>query len=176
VAGYLNGVASDEELVVSASVYGMILVERDTVTSGDLRHLVEQFATLHMLRLAACLIKSNSLPYSAVGQGHRSTFLRTTPFSLQSLTAGLARHGADISDATLTGVLAQAEKLLVLLEEAIIARSRDLWHLHADKTSWQVFAPAREAPRLAGGHRRPGRGGSRARQSCKSRRKGRWPR
>ena len=61
--------------------------------------------------------------------------------SLHSLTAGLARHGADISDATLTGVLAQAGTLLAPLEEAVIARSRSSWHLHADETSWHVFTP-----------------------------------
>jgi transposase len=61
--------------------------------------------------------------------------------SLHSLTAGLARHGAEISDATLTGVLAQAGALLVPLEEAITARSRGSWHLHADETSWHVFVP-----------------------------------
>jgi transposase len=61
--------------------------------------------------------------------------------SLHSLTAGLARHGADISDATLTGVLAQTGTLLAPVQEAIIARSRGSWHLHADETSWQVFAP-----------------------------------
>jgi transposase len=61
--------------------------------------------------------------------------------SLHSLTAGLARHGAEISGATLTGALAQAGTLLVSLEEAIIARSRASWHLHADETSWHVFAP-----------------------------------
>jgi transposase len=31
--------------------------------------------------------------------------------------------------------------LLAGLEEAITARSRGSWHLHADETSWQVFAP-----------------------------------
>jgi hypothetical protein len=61
--------------------------------------------------------------------------------SLHSLTAGLARHGADISGATLTGALARAGTLLAPLEEAITARSRDSWHLHADETSWHVFAP-----------------------------------
>ena len=61
--------------------------------------------------------------------------------SQHSLTAGLARHGADISDATLTGVLAQAGTLLAPLEEAVIARSRSSWHLHADETSWHVFTP-----------------------------------
>ena len=50
-------------------------------------------------------------------------------------------QGADISDATLTGALAQAGTLLVPLEEAISARSRSSWHLHADETSWHVFCP-----------------------------------
>jgi len=35
--GHLNGVAADEELVVSAAVHGMILVEFDTVVLGDPR-------------------------------------------------------------------------------------------------------------------------------------------
>ena len=61
--------------------------------------------------------------------------------SLHSLLAGLARHGAEISAATATGALAQAGQLLVPLEEAIAARSRSSWHLHADETSWHVFAP-----------------------------------
>jgi transposase len=61
--------------------------------------------------------------------------------SQNSLVAGLARQGAQISAATLTGTCAQARVLLDPLEEAITARSRDSWHLHADETSWQVFAP-----------------------------------
>ena len=61
--------------------------------------------------------------------------------SRHSLLGGLARHGAEISAATVTGALAQAGRLLVALEEAITARSRSAWHLHADETSWQVFAP-----------------------------------
>jgi transposase len=64
--------------------------------------------------------------------------------SQNSLVTGLARHGADISPATLTGACAQAGALLAPLEDAITARSRDSWHLHADETSWRVFAP-REA-------------------------------
>jgi len=39
--------------------------------------------------------------------------------SLNSLMAGLARHGAEISAATVTGACAQAGTLLVPLEEAI---------------------------------------------------------
>ena len=61
--------------------------------------------------------------------------------SLHSLIAGLARHGAEISAATVTGACAQAGTLLVPLEEAISARSRSSWHLHADETSWHVFCP-----------------------------------
>jgi transposase len=38
-------------------------------------------------------------------------------------------------------VCAQAGALLAPLEEAITARSRASWHLHADQTSWHVFAP-----------------------------------
>lgn len=61
--------------------------------------------------------------------------------SQNSLVAGLARQGAEISAATLTGTCAAAGVLLAPLEEAITARSRDSWHLHADETSWPVFAP-----------------------------------
>ncbi|MGI8445620.1 MAG: IS66 family transposase [Streptosporangiaceae bacterium] len=61
--------------------------------------------------------------------------------SLNSLVTGLARQGADISPATLTGTCAAAGALLAPLEEAITARSRESWHLHADETSWRVFAP-----------------------------------
>jgi transposase len=61
--------------------------------------------------------------------------------SQNSLVAGLARQGAQISAATLTGTCARVGVLLAPLEEAITARSRDCWHLHADETSWQVFAP-----------------------------------
>jgi transposase len=64
--------------------------------------------------------------------------------SMNSLVTGLARQGAEISAATLTGACAQAGALLVPLAEAITARSRDSWHLHADETTWRVFAP-REA-------------------------------
>jgi transposase len=61
--------------------------------------------------------------------------------SQNSLVAGLARQGADISAATLVGTCAQAGALLAPLEEQIVARSRDSWHLHADETSWHVFTP-----------------------------------
>jgi transposase len=61
--------------------------------------------------------------------------------SHNSLVTGLARHGADISPATLTGTCAAVGALLAPLEDAITARSRTAWHLHADETSWRVFAP-----------------------------------
>jgi transposase len=62
--------------------------------------------------------------------------------SQNSLVTGLARQGADISPATLTGTCAAAGALLAPLEDAVTARSRESWHLHADETSWRVFAPA----------------------------------
>ena len=58
-----------------------------------------------------------------------------------SLVTGLARQGAEISAATLAGTVAQAGALLAPLEDAIAARNRDSWHLHADETTWRVFAP-----------------------------------
>jgi len=61
--------------------------------------------------------------------------------SQNSLVAGLARQGAAVSAATLTGTCAAAGALLAPLEQAITARSRDAWHLHADETSWRIFAP-----------------------------------
>jgi hypothetical protein len=61
--------------------------------------------------------------------------------SMYSLVTGLGRQGADISPATLAGTCAQAGVLLVPLAEAITDRSRGSWHLHADETTWRVFAP-----------------------------------
>jgi transposase len=54
--------------------------------------------------------------------------------SQNSLVTSLARHGADLSPATLTGTCAAAGALLAPLEDAVIARSRGSWHLHADET------------------------------------------
>ena len=77
--------------------------------------------------------------------------------SMNSLVTGLARHGAEVSPATLAGTCAQAGALLAPLAEAITARSRDSWHLHADETTWRVFAPREDseggqpAARCAGG-------------------------
>ena len=60
---------------------------------------------------------------------------------MNSLVTGLARQGADIAPGTLAGACSQAGALLVPLEEAIAARSRGSWHLHADETTWRVFTP-----------------------------------
>jgi len=65
--------------------------------------------------------------------------------SMNSLVAGLSRQGAEISPATLAGTCAQAGALLAPLAEAIAERSRGSWHLHADETTWRVFAPRDEA-------------------------------
>jgi transposase len=61
--------------------------------------------------------------------------------SQNSLVKSLARQGAEISPATLAGTCAQAGALLVPAAEAVTERSRDSWHLHADETTWRVFAP-----------------------------------
>jgi hypothetical protein len=61
--------------------------------------------------------------------------------SMNSLVTGLSRQGAEISPATLAGTCAQAGALLAPLAEAITERSRGSWHLHADETTWRVFAP-----------------------------------
>jgi transposase len=61
--------------------------------------------------------------------------------SQNSLVKGLARQGAEISPATLAGTCAQAGALLVPVAEAVTERSRGSWHLHADETTWRVFAP-----------------------------------
>jgi transposase len=88
-------------------------------------------------------------PPKAIGKGLLSNAFIVMLFteryvagrSMNSLVTGLARHGADVSPATLAGACAQAGALLVPLAEAITARSRDSWHLHADETTWRVFAP-----------------------------------
>jgi transposase len=61
--------------------------------------------------------------------------------SVNSLVTGLGRQGAEISPATLAGTCAQAGALLAPLADAITERSRGSWHLHADETTWRVFAP-----------------------------------
>src|ERR1035437_3404249 len=61
--------------------------------------------------------------------------------SINSAVTGLGRQGAEIYCATLAGTCAQAGALLVPLADAITERSRGSWHLHADETTWRVFAP-----------------------------------
>ena len=88
-------------------------------------------------------------PPKAVGKGlFTNAFIAmllverfTAGRSQNSLVKALARQGADISPATLAGTCAQAAALLAPLAEAITARSRGSWHLHADETTWRVFAP-----------------------------------
>ena len=88
-------------------------------------------------------------PPKAIGKGLFSNgflaMLFTERFvagrSMNSLVTGLARQGADVAPGTLAGACSQAGALLAPLEEAIAARSRGSWHLHADETTWRVFAP-----------------------------------
>jgi transposase len=61
--------------------------------------------------------------------------------SLRSLVTGLARHGADLSASTMTGLCAQAGDLLAPLAAQIVERNRASQHLHADETTWRVFTP-----------------------------------
>jgi transposase len=61
--------------------------------------------------------------------------------SVNSLVTGSARQGAEISPATVSGTCARAAALLAPVAEAITARSRASWHLHADETTWRVFTP-----------------------------------
>ena len=71
---------------------------------------------------------------------------------MNSLVTGLARHGAQIAPGTLAGACAQAGALLAPLEDAITERSRGSWHLHADETTWRVFAPRDGDGRRNGGY------------------------
>ncbi len=88
-------------------------------------------------------------PPKAIGKGLFSNafiaMLLTERFtagrSMNSLVTGLSRQGAAISAATLAGTCAQAAGLLEPLAGAIAERNRDSWHLHADETTWRVFAP-----------------------------------
>jgi transposase len=88
-------------------------------------------------------------PPKAVGKGLFSNgfiaMLLTERFaagrSMNSLVTGLSRQGAELSAGTLAGTCAQAAGLLEPLAGAIAVRNRESWHLHADETTWRVFAP-----------------------------------
>jgi transposase len=88
-------------------------------------------------------------PPKAIGKGRFSNgfiaMLLTERFvagrSMNSLVTGLSRQGAEISPATLAGTCAQAGALLAPVADAVTQRSRGSWHLHADETTWRVFAP-----------------------------------
>ncbi len=103
-------------------------------------------------RVCSCRVPGTVMapgPPKAIGKGLFSNAFIAMLFteryvagrSMNSLVTGLARQGADISPATLAGTCAQAGALLVPLAQAVTARSRGSWHLHADETTWRVFAP-----------------------------------
>jgi hypothetical protein len=103
-------------------------------------------------RVCSCRVPATVMapgPPKAIGKGLFSNGFIAMLFteryvagrSMNSLVTGLARQGADISPATLSGTCAQAGALLVPLAEAVVRRSRGSWHLHADETTWRVFAP-----------------------------------
>ncbi len=103
-------------------------------------------------RTCSCRVPATVMapgPGKAIGKGLFSNafiaMLLTERFvagrSQNSLLTGLARQGAQVSPATLAGTCAQAGGLLAPIAEAITARSSRSWHLHADETTWRVFAP-----------------------------------
>src|SRR6266516_2482541 len=103
-------------------------------------------------RVCSCRVPGTVMapgPPKAIGKGLFSNAFIAMLFteryvagrSMNSLVTGLALQGADISPATLAGTCAQAGALLVPLAQAVTARSRGSWHLHADETTWRVFAP-----------------------------------
>ena len=103
-------------------------------------------------RACSCRVPATVMapgPPKAIGKGLFSNgftaMLLTERFvagrSMNSLVTGLSRQGAEISPATLAGTCTQAGALLAPLADAITERSRGSWHLHADETSWRVFAP-----------------------------------
>ena len=96
-------------------------------------------------RVCECRVPATVMapgPPKAIGKGLLSNGFIAMLFteryvagrSMNSLVTGLARHGAEVSPATLAGTCAQAGALLAPLAEAITVRSRDSWHLHADET------------------------------------------
>ncbi|HXZ74201.1 MAG TPA: IS66 family transposase [Streptosporangiaceae bacterium] len=135
--------------------------ERFTLLGSD--HVAEQLDWLVIVRVRAdcrrryrracsCRVPATVTapgPPKAIGKGLLSNafiaMLLTERYvagrSQNSLVTGLTRQGAEVSPATLTGTCAAAGALLAPLADAITARSRASWHLHAGETSWHVFAP-----------------------------------
>ncbi len=56
------------------------------------------------------------------------------------IVAALAHDGLDLAEGTLAGVFAACSALLAPLAALITERKAAAAHLHADETSWQVFA------------------------------------
>jgi transposase len=103
-------------------------------------------------RVCGCRVPATVMapgPPKAIGKGLVSNafiaMLLTERYvagrSMNSLVTGLARQGAEVSPATLAGTCARAGALLAPVADAITQRSRGSWHLHADETTWRVFAP-----------------------------------
>jgi transposase len=103
-------------------------------------------------RSCSCRVPATAMapgPPKAIGKGLFSNafiaMLLTERFaagrSMSSLVTGLSRQGAEISAATLAGTCGQAAGLLEPLAGAAAVRNRESWHLHADETTWRVFAP-----------------------------------
>lgn len=56
------------------------------------------------------------------------------------ITRALAADGLDLAPGSVAGALKAVAKLLVPLAEAIAARNAQAGHVHADETSWRVYA------------------------------------
>lgn len=102
-------------------------------------------------RVCSCRVAATVMapgPPKAIGKGLFSNAFIAMLFteryvagrSMNSLVTGLGRHGAQVSPATLSGTCEQAGALLAPLAAAITERSRNSWHVHADETTWRVFA------------------------------------
>ncbi|HEU0128607.1 MAG TPA: transposase [Pseudonocardiaceae bacterium] len=56
------------------------------------------------------------------------------------ITRALAADGLDVAQGSVTGALKAVADLLVPVQEALVARNAHAVHVHADQTSWRVFA------------------------------------
>ena len=57
------------------------------------------------------------------------------------ITRALAADGLAVAEGTVCGTLKSTADLLAPLETAIVERNAQAVHVHADETSWRVFAP-----------------------------------